>query len=70
MASVGERSPGIRMGAALGLSQLINWGVSFYLLGAFGPAMAKDLGWSGQQVTAGLSVAMVVMGLVSPFTGV
>lgn len=69
MANVVERSPGIRMGAALGLSQLINWGVSFYLLGAFGPAMAKDLGWSGQQVTAGLSVAMVVMGLVSPFTG-
>ena len=57
------------MPAALGLSQLINWGVSFYLLGAFGPAMVKDLGWSGQQVSAGLSVAMVVMGLVSPFTG-
>lgn len=54
---------------ALGLSQLINWGVSFYLLGAFGSAMVNDLGWSGQQVFAGLSVAMIVMGLVSPFTG-
>ncbi|MBV4518463.1 MFS transporter [Pseudomonas sp. SWRI74] len=59
----------MRTAMALGLSQLINWGVSFYLLGAFGPAMVKDLGWSGQQVFAGLSVAMVVMGLVSPFTG-
>lgn len=53
----------------LGLGQLINWGVSFYLLGAFGQAMIGDLGWSAPQVFAGLSVAMVVMGLVSPLTG-
>lgn len=53
----------------LGIAQLINWGTSFYLLGAFGEAMARDLGFSGQQVSAGLSVAMVVMGLVSPLSG-
>ena len=71
MVSSGVRTSGMGMqlALALGLSQLINWGVSFYLLGAFGSAIAKDLGWSGQQVFAGLSVAMVVMGLVSPFTG-
>ncbi|RMQ40228.1 hypothetical protein ALQ04_04310 [Pseudomonas cichorii] len=51
----------------LGAAQLINWGVTFYLPGAFGQAIADDLGWSGQQVFAGLSVAMLVMGLVSPF---
>jgi MFS family permease len=53
----------------LGIAQLINWGTSFYVLGAFGEAMARDLGLSGQQVFAGLSVAMVVMGLVSPLSG-
>ncbi|MFJ4143868.1 MFS transporter [Pseudomonas sp. NPDC089734] len=51
----------------LGVAQLINWGVTFYLPGAFGQAIADDLGWSGQRVFAGLSVAMLVMGLVSPF---
>lgn len=50
----------------LGVAQLINWGVTFYLPGAFGNAIAHDLGWSGQRVFAGLSVAMLVMGLVSP----
>ncbi|WP_420094475.1 MFS transporter [Pseudomonas cichorii] len=54
------------MALRLGVSQLINWGVTFYLPGAFGNAIADDLGWSGQRVFAGLSVAMLVMGLVSP----
>lgn len=53
----------------LGLVQLLNWGVTFFLPGAFGPAIASDLGWSGQQVYAGLSLAMLIMALVSPFSG-
>ncbi|OCX25509.1 MFS transporter [Pseudomonas graminis] len=69
MASAGIRYLGVGTVLALGLSQLINWGVSFYLLGAFGPAMVKEFAWSSQQVVAGLSVAMVVMGMTSPFTG-
>ncbi|MDU8457386.1 MFS transporter [Pseudomonas syringae group sp. J254-4] len=52
----------------LGLAQLITWGVTFYLPGAFGNAIADDLGWSGQQVFSGLSVALLVMGLVSIFS--
>lgn len=59
----------MRTAVPLGLSQLINRGVLFYLLGAFGPAMVKEFAWSSQQVFAGLSVAMVVMGLTSPFSG-
>jgi len=69
MASPDRRSPGLPMAVVLGCSQLINWGVSIYMLGAFGPAMGADLGWSAQQVSAGLSVAMLVMGFVSPLTG-
>nr|WP_232923250.1 MFS transporter [Pseudomonas amygdali] len=52
----------------LGLAQLISWGVTFYLPGAFGNAIADDLGWSGQQVFSGLSVALLIMGLVSIFS--
>ncbi len=50
----------------LGLAQLIIWGTTFYLPGAFGNAIAADLGWSGQRVFSGLSVALLVMGFVSP----
>ncbi|SHM70678.1 Predicted arabinose efflux permease, MFS family [Pseudomonas asturiensis] len=50
----------------LGCAQLILWGTTFYLPGAFGNSIAEDLGWSGQQVFSGLSVALLVMGTVSP----
>ncbi len=49
----------------LGLAQLISWGVTFYLPGAFGNAIANELGWSAQRVFSGLSVALLVMALVS-----
>lgn len=62
-------SPGARVIVALGLSQLITWGISFYLAGAFGPAIAADLGWSQARVYGGFSLAIVTMGLASPLAG-
>lgn len=53
----------------LGASQLICWGVSFYLIGVFGERIAADLGWSRALVYGGFSVALLVMGLVSPLAG-
>lgn len=53
----------------LGGAQLISWGVTFYLPGAFAQAIAADLGWSQALVFSGLSVAMLVMGVVSPLAG-
>jgi len=53
----------------LGLSQLINWGISYYLVANFGPAMATDLGLGTTAVYAGLSLALVVMAATSPWTG-
>lgn len=53
----------------LGIAQLIGWGVTFYLPGAFAQALADDLGWSRALAFSGLSLAMVVMGLVSPVSG-
>lgn len=54
---------------ALGVSQLVGWGVTYYLIGALGPLMAADLGWSAAIIHGGFSVALVVMGLVSPMIG-
>ena len=53
----------------LGLSQLINWGISYYLIANFGPAMAADLGLGTTAIYAGLSLALVVMAATSPWTG-
>ena len=53
----------------LGLSQLVCWGISYYLIGAFGDLIAADLGWSPSLVYGGFSAAVVVMGLSSPTVG-
>lgn len=53
----------------LGLSQLVCWGISYYLIGGFGEAMVADLGWSRDRVYGGFSAALLVMALSSPTTG-
>ncbi|MFI4995194.1 MAG: MFS transporter [Hyphomicrobiales bacterium] len=53
----------------LGLSQLVCWGISYYLIGGFGELMVADLGWSRALVYGGFSASLAVMGLTSPLTG-
>ena len=53
----------------LGLSQLVCWGVSYYLIGVFGEAIAADFGWSRDLVYGGFSVGLLVTGLSSPLVG-
>lgn len=49
----------------LGLSQLLHWGLSYYLIGVFGGRIAADTGWSHATVYSGFSVALLVMGVLS-----
>lgn len=53
----------------LGLSQLLCWGISYYLIGAFGEMIGDELGWSRSVVHGGFSAALGVMGLVSAPVG-
>lgn len=53
----------------LGLSQLVCWGVSYYLVAVFGEAIAADLGWSRAVVHGGFSAALLVMALSSRVAG-
>ena len=53
----------------LGLSQLMAWGVTYYLIGEFGGAIGADLGWSRDIVYGGFALALLVMGLTSSLTG-
>jgi predicted MFS family arabinose efflux permease len=53
----------------LGLSQLVCWGITYYLIGALGELMVADLGWSRSLVYGGFSASLLVMGLSSPLIG-
>jgi MFS family permease len=53
----------------LGLSQLVSWGISYYLIGGFGELIVADLGWSRDIVYGGFSAALLTMGLMSPVVG-
>lgn len=53
----------------LGLAQLISWGVSYYLVGAFGELIGNELGWSQAIIHGGLSAGLLVMGLTSGTVG-
>ena len=54
---------------ALGVTQILAWGSTFYLLGVLGPFIARDTGWSYDFVFGGVSLGLLVAGLVSPRVG-
>jgi MFS family permease len=58
-----------RVVLVVGTSQLVMWGISYYLIGIFGPAMERDLGWPAPWIYGGFSAALFVMGVVSPWAG-
>lgn len=53
----------------LGFSQLLCWGVSYYLVAIFGERIGQETGWSGAVVFGGFSAALVTTGIASPFVG-
>jgi predicted MFS family arabinose efflux permease len=55
--------------ACLGVSQLVSWGISYYLIGLFGDSIATDLRWTSGVVYGGFAWALLVMGLTSPLVG-
>jgi predicted MFS family arabinose efflux permease len=55
--------------AALGVAQIMAWGSTFYLLAVLGQPIARETGWSYDRVVAGVSVALLVAGALSPGVG-
>jgi MFS family permease len=53
----------------LGIHQILTWGTSFYLLAVLAAPTARDTGWPLAWVTAGISLALVSSGIVSPLVG-
>ena len=54
---------------ALGVTQILAWGSTFYLLAVLAPYIARDTGWTYDRVVAGASVGLFVAGIVSPRVG-
>lgn len=54
---------------ALGIVQILMWGSTLYLLAVLAPAIVADTGWSLRWVIAGVSLGLLVAGLVSPLVG-
>jgi len=54
---------------ALGLTQILAWGSSFYLPAVLAQPVASDTGWSLTWVVGGLSIGLLIAGLTSPFVG-
>src|SRR5690606_19773177 len=60
---------GKRILGALGLTQILAWGTSYYLLTMLAVPIAADTGWSLTFVVSGLSMALLASGMASPKIG-
>jgi predicted MFS family arabinose efflux permease len=54
---------------ALGITQILAWGSSYYLPAVLAKPIAEDTGWSLTWVIAGLSLGLLIAGLISPRVG-
>jgi MFS family permease len=53
----------------LGVTQILAWGSSYYLLAVLAKPIAADTGWSFGWVIGGVSLGLLTAGLVSPRVG-
>lgn len=60
-------APGLTL--RLGISQLVCWGISYYLIGVFAQRMAAELRWAPTLIQGGFSAGLVTMGIASPVVG-
>jgi predicted MFS family arabinose efflux permease len=54
---------------ALGITQILAWGSSYYLPAVLAKPVAQDTGWPLAWVIAGLSLGLLIAGLIAPLVG-
>ena len=55
--------------AAVGVAQILAWGSSYYLISVLANPIAADTGWPMEWIVGGVSIGLLVSGLVSPKVG-
>ena len=55
--------------SALGIVMILSWGSTYYLLAVLAGPIRTDTGWSVGTITAGMSVGLLISGLVAPRIG-
>ena len=58
-----------RATAVLAFTQITGWGTTFYVPAIFGAQMGRDIGLSSEFVYAGVTLCVVISGLLSPLLG-
>jgi MFS family permease len=66
--AVSGRSPAAIV-TVLGVAQILAWGSSYYLLAVLAKPIAAETGWSMAWIVGGLSLGLLVAGIVSPRVG-
>lgn len=55
--------------SALGLSQIVSWGTTLYVLAVLGEPIAADTGWSRLTIFGGLTLGLLISGATSQWIG-
>lgn len=63
------KKPGSLSIVLMGLVQILSWGGSFYLMAVMAAPIVAETGWSQQWVYGGLSLGILVSGLLAPRCG-
>jgi predicted MFS family arabinose efflux permease len=58
-----------RVVVAMGVAQIMGWGTSFYFPGVLAAPIAADTGWPLSFVVGGVSLGLLMAGLISPQVG-
>lgn len=67
-ALTGQRSPAVVV-TALGIVQIVGWGSSFYFPAVLAGPIVAETGWPLSYVVGGVSIGLLVAGLISPRVG-
>lgn len=67
--AIHTHAPSRKLSLVLGLSQILLWGGSFFLMAIVGGPIVRDTGWPHEGVYGALSVALLVSGLMAPAIG-
>lgn len=55
--------------ASLGITQILGYGTTFYLLAVLALPISKETGWPLDRIAIGLSIALLVGAVAAPFVG-